>query len=311
MTDTNFRCGWVAIMGPPNAGKSTLLNAFLGQKVAIVTPKAQTTRNQITGILTDKEAQVIFMDTPGIGHQGAQGRGKMNRVLTQTAWQAVESADVVMVMLDADLYVRRPEFLENDIKPISKAIQAEERPVFVLLNKVDLIGDKSKVLPLLQGLHETWPKAEIFPISALNEDGLQGLMASIKSALPEAPAQFPEDQLSTLTVRFMTTEIIREKLFLALRQEVPYATAVDIENWEEDTERGLTIIHAVIYVARSSQKAIVIGKGGANLKNVGQSARKEIADVLETKVHLELWVKVREDWPEDLGFLHTIGLGAE
>ncbi len=307
MTKDTFRCGWVAIMGPPNAGKSTFLNAALGQKVAIVTPKAQTTRNRITGILTDKEAQILFMDTPGIHQQ----RGKMNRVLTQTAWEAVESADVILVVLDADMYARKPEFLENDLKPIAKAIAADQRPVFVAANKVDLLGDKSRLLPFLEKLHELWPRAEIFPCSALHEDGLVELMNALKKALPQAEAQFPEDQVSTLPVRFMAAEIIREKLFLALRQELPYATAVDIEAWKEDPEKGITFINAVIFVTRPSQKAIVIGKGGQNLKRVGQAARKEITELLETKVHLELWVKIREDWPEDLGFLHGLGLGEQ
>ena len=306
MPSSDFRCGWVAIMGPPNAGKSTLLNTLLGQKIAIVTPKAQTTRNRITGILSDDDAQVIFMDTPGIHVT----RGKMNRLLSQTAWDASKDADVIMVMLDAELYLRRPEYMEKDIKPLLEAIKAETRPVLVIANKVDLIGDKSKLLPLMEQLHETWPLAELFPISALNKVGLENLLAKIKRELPQGEAQFPEDQLSTLPVRFMAAESIREKLFLGLHQELPYSIAVDIENWEEDAERNLTLINAVIYVTRASQKAIVIGKGGANLKKVGQTARMEIADILGTKVHLELWVKVREDWPEDLGFLHSLALGA-
>ena len=293
-------------MGPPNAGKSTLLNTLLGQKVAIVTPKAQTTRNRITGILSDSDAQAIFMDTPGIHAT----RGKMNRLLSQTAWEASKDADIILVMLDAELYLRKPEYMDNDIKPLLEAIRAETRPVLVLANKVDLIGDKSKLLPLMEQLHETWPLAELFPVSALNKVGLEGLLAKIKSQLPEGEAQFPEDQLSTLPVRFMAAESIREKLFLNLHQELPYAIAVDIENWEEDMARNLTIINAVIYVTRPSQKAIVIGKGGANLKKVGQAARLEIAEILGTKVHLELWVKVREDWPEDLGFLHALALGS-
>ena len=306
MSSSNFRCGWVAIMGPPNAGKSTLLNTFLGQKVAIVTPKAQTTRNRITGILSDADAQIIFMDTPGIHAT----RGKLNRLLSQTAWDASKDADVIMVMLDAELYLRRPEYMEKDIKPLLEAIRAETRPVLVLANKVDLIGDKSKLLPLMEQLHATWPLAELFPVSALNKVGLEGLVAKIKKDLPEGEAQFPADQLSTVPVRFMATESIREKLFLNLHQELPYAVAVDIENWEEDPARDLTIINAVIYVTRPSQKAIVIGKGGANLKRVGQAARLEIAEILGTKVHLELWVKVREDWTEDLGFLHSLALGS-
>jgi GTP-binding protein Era len=307
MSSSSYRCGWVAIMGPPNAGKSTLLNALLGQKVAIVTPKAQTTRNRITGILSDPDAQVIFMDTPGIHVT----RGKMNRIMSQAAWEASKEADSIMVMLDAELYCRHPEYMEKDIKPLLEAIRAETRPVFVLANKVDLIGDKSKLLPLMEQLHETWPLAELFPISALNKEGLQNLLAKTKQGLPEGPAQFPEDQLSTLPLRFMAAETIREKLFLNLYQELPYAIAVDIENWEEDPSRNLTIINAAIYVMRPSQKAIVIGNGGANLKKVGQAARLEIAELLGTKVHLELWVKVREDWTEDMGFLHSLALGAE
>ena len=306
MSSSNFRCGWVAIMGPPNAGKSTLLNTLLGQKVAIVTPKAQTTRNRITGILSDTDAQIIFMDTPGIHAT----RGKLNRLLSQTAWDASKDADVIMVILDAELYLRRPEYMEKDIKPLLEAIRAETRPVLVLANKVDLIGDKSKLLPLMEQIHATWPLAELFPVSALNKVGLEGLVAKIKKGLPEGEAQFPADQISTVPVRFMATESIREKLFLNLHQELPYAVAVDIENWEEDPARDLTIINAVIYVTRPSQKAIVIGKGGANLKKVGQAARLEIAEILGTKVHLELWVKVREDWTEDLGFLHSLALGS-
>lgn len=306
MSSIGYRCGWVAIMGPPNAGKSTLLNSLLGQKVAIVTPKAQTTRNRITGILSDSEAQVIFMDTPGIHAT----RGKMNRLLSQTAWEASKNADIIIVMLDAELYLRRPEYMDNDIKPLLEAIKAETRPVLVLANKVDLVGDKSKLLPLMEQLHETWPLAELFPISAMNEVGLGALLEKIKRELPEGEAQFPEDQLSTLPVRFMAAESIREKLFINLHQELPYSIAVDIENWEEDSERNLTIINAAIYVTRPSQKAIVIGKGGQNLKRIGQAARLEIAEMLGTKVHLELWVKVREDWTEDLGFLHSLALGA-
>lgn len=306
MTSSAHRCGWVAIMGPPNAGKSTLLNTLLGQKVAIVTPKAQTTRNRITGILSDPDAQVIFMDTPGIHVT----RGKMNRLLSQAAWDASKEADVILVMLDAELYLRKPEYMDNDIKPLLEAIKAETRPVLVLANKVDLIGDKSKLLPLMEQLHGAWPLAELFPVSARNKDGLPALLETIKSRLPEGDSQFPEDLVSTAPVRFMAAESVREQLFLNLHQELPYSVAVDIENWEECPDRDLTIINAVIYVTRSSQKAIVIGKGGQSLKKIGQEARKDIAANLGTKVHLELWVKVREDWPEDLGFLHTLALGS-
>lgn len=307
MTSPSFRCGWVALMGPPNAGKSTLLNSSLGQKVAIVSPRPQTTRNQITGILSDTEAQVIFMDTPGIHKM----RGKMNRVLLQSAWQAMESADVLGIILDADMYARKPEYMEKDIEPLREPIAAEERPVFVIANKTDLLGDKSRLLPLLEKLHEYWPKAEIYPVSALKGDGLPALLSAIKKVLPEGEAQFPADQLSTLPMRFMAAEIIREKLFLGLRQELPYSTAVDIESWDEDMETKHVTIHAVIYVGRSSHKAMVIGHAGRNIKQVGQAARKDIMELLDRKVHLELWVKVKENWVEDASFLHSLGLGVQ
>ena len=299
--------GYVAIMGPPNAGKSTLMNTYLGDKVAIVTPKPQTTRNQISGILSEPSAQVIFVDTPGVH----QLRGKMNRMLVQSAWQAMHGADLILVVLDGDAYVRHPEILERDLEPMLKAIAQEERPVAVALNKVDLFHDKSRMLPLLQQLHEIWPRAEVFPVSALTGDGLPPLLNFIKTGLPAAPAQFPEDQLSTVPLRFMVAEIIREKLFISLKQELPYYTAVAIEEWKEEPERKFTTIHAVIYVGRPNHKGIVIGKNGQHLKQIGIEARKEIETLLEQRVHLELWVKVREGWTEDPGFLQVLNTASE
>jgi GTP-binding protein Era len=187
-----------------------------------------------------------------------------------------------------------------------QTIAKETRPVAVAVNKVDLFHDKSRMLPLLQQLHEAWPQTEIFPVSALTGEGLPPLLAFIKNHLPVAPAQFPEDQLSTAPLRFMVAELIREKLFLSLKQELPYYTAVDIEQWQEDAERKFTTIHAVIYVGRSNHKGMVIGKNGQHLKQVGIDARKEIELLLEHKVHLELWVKVREGWTEDQGFLQAL-----
>ena len=246
MTDLQHRCGWVALMGPPNAGKSTLLNSILGQKVTIVTPKPQTTRNQIVGIHTDENSQIIFMDTPGL----TQVRGRLSKTMIQAVWQSLGQADIIMPVLDAHMYIRHPEFLERDLAPVAQALASDERPMIVVVNKVDLFSDKSRMLPLLTKLHEMWPRAEIFPVSALRRDGLTELVALINKKLPKGVAQFPEDQISTAPLRFMTAEIIREKLFLHLRQEVPYSVAVDVENWEEDEERGQTVIHATIYVAR-------------------------------------------------------------
>ncbi|MDD4702381.1 MAG: GTPase Era [Desulfovibrio sp.] len=307
MTDLHHRCGWVALMGPPNAGKSTLLNSLLGQKVTIVTPKPQTTRNQIVGILTDDDSQIIFMDTPGL----TQVRGRLSKTMIQAVWQSLGQADVIMPVIDAHLYIRHPEFLERDLAPVAQALASEERPIIVVVNKVDLFSDKGRMLPLLTRLHEMWPKAEIFPVSALRRDGLADLVTLISKNLPKAPAQFPDDQISTAPVRFMTAEIIREKLFLHLRQEVPYSVAVDVENWEEDEERGQTVIHATIYVARPMHKAMVIGRAGQSIKAIGTEARKDIQVLLDGKVHLELWVKVREHWTEDAAFLRDIGMMAE
>lgn len=304
---TDFRCGWVALMGPPNAGKSTLLNALLGQKVTIVTPKPQTTRNQIVGILTQKDVQIIFMDTPGV----AQLRGQLNKSMIQAVWQSLSQADVILLVLDADIYIKHPEYLEKDLEPLKEALAAETRPLIIAPNKIDLFSDKGKLLPLLTQLQEIFPKGEIVPVSAQKDDGLDRLVNVIAQKLPERPAQFPEDQISTASLRFMTAEIIREKLFLHLRQEVPYGVAVEVESWDEDATRNLTVIHAVIYVAKPMYKAMIIGKQGEGIKTIGTEARKEIEELLGTRVHLELWVKVRENWIDDPAFIRQLDQSAQ
>ncbi len=306
---TEHRCGWVALMGPPNAGKSTLTNALVGQKVAIVTAKPQTTRNRIVGILSQKDAQVIIMDTPGIHALRGQTRGQLGKIMVQSAWQSFAVANCIILVIDGDLYLRKPDFMERDLAPLTQPLAEEERPVIVVVNKVDLFHDKSRMLPLLESVAEMFPKAEIFPTSALRRNGIEQLLELIRSHLPVGEAQFPEDQLSTAPMKFMAAEIIREKLFDKLYQEVPYSVAVDVEVWDEEEDRVL--IHAAIYVAKPSHKAMVIGRGGEGIKAIGTAARKEIRDMVEKKVHLELWVKVREDWVDDPQFLHSLGFGAE
>ena len=306
---TAHRCGWVALMGPPNAGKSTLTNALVGQKVAIVTAKPQTTRNRIVGILTQKDAQIIFMDTPGVHALRSQTRGQLGKIMVQSAWQSFAVANCIVLVIDGDLYLRKPDFMERDLAPLIQPLSEEERPVVVVVNKVDLFHDKSRMLPLLESVAQMFPKAEIFPASALRRNGVEQLLELIRTHLPEGEAQFPEDQLSTAPMKFMAAEIIREKLFDKLYQEVPYSVAVDVEVWDEDDERVL--IHAAIYVAKPSHKAMVIGRAGEGIKAIGTAARKEIRDMIEKKVHLELWVKVREDWVDDPQFLHSLGFGAE
>ena len=301
------RCGWVALMGPPNAGKSTLLNAMLGQKISIVTSKPQTTRSRIVGIMSEPGAQVIFMDTPGVNHSRQQQRGHLSKMMSQAAWQSMAAAHAVMLVLDSDLYIRKPEFLDRDIKSLRDALADDDRPQLVVVNKVDLFHDKSKMLPLLVKLQEYFPKAEVFPMSAMTKDGLAQLKQIIAGMMPEGDPQFPEDQLSTAPTRFLAAEIVREKVFEHLRQEVPYTTAVDIEAWEEDPERELTVIHAVIFVQRPSHKAMVIGRAGATIKEIGTAARKDITALVGGKVHLQLWVKVKDNWVEDTELLHDLG----
>ena len=301
------RCGWVALMGPPNAGKSTLLNALLGQKISIVTSKPQTTRSRVVGIMSEPGAQVIFMDTPGVNHSRQQQRGHLSKMMSQAAWQSMAAAHAVMLVLDSDLYIRKPEFLDRDIKSLRDSLMEDDRPQLVVVNKVDLFHDKSKMLPLLVKLAEYFPKAEVFPMSAMTKDGLDQLKKLIAGMMPVGEAEVPEDQLSTAPTRFLVAEIVREKVFEHLRQEVPYTTAVDIEAWEEDPERDLTVIHAVIFVQRPSHKAMVIGHAGATIKAIGTAARKDIVNLVGGKVHLQLWVKVKDNWVEDTELLHDLG----
>lgn len=306
-TVNEHRCGWVALMGPPNAGKSTLLNALLGQKVSIVTSRPQTTRSRVVGIMSEPGAQVIFMDTPGVNHTLRQQRGRLSKMMSQSAWQSMAAAHAVMLVLDCALYLRKPEFLERDIQALRDALAGDERPLLVVMNKVDLFHDKTRMLPLLQKVQEYFPKAEVFPMSALTKDGLEELKKLIAGMMPKGASQFPEDQLSTSPTRFLAAEIVREKVFEHLRQEVPYTTAVSIESWEEQPERNLTIIHAAIFVQRPSHKAMVIGRAGATIKEIGTDARQDIQKLIGGRVHLQLFVKVKSNWLEDAELLHDLG----
>jgi GTPase len=302
----DFHSGWVALLGPPNSGKSTLLNHILGQKVSIVSPKPQTTRNQVTGILTRDDMQVIFLDTPGVHRL----RGKMNAFLLKAAWQALARADMTVIVLDAALYSTRLHLLRGDLQPLHSSRVTLPGPILAALNKIDKIKDRRNLLPLMEQLSEIWPKAEIYPLSAATGENVQTLLQGIAKSLPSGPPLFPEDQLSTVPLRFMASEIIREKLFLNLHEELPYRTAVDIENWDDQSRPGLTRIHAVIFVERDTHKAMVIGKQGRNLKQIGQSARQELEELLGGKVYLEMWVKIRPKWSEDERFLLSLGFGS-
>ncbi len=301
----DFRSGVVALIGPPNAGKSTLLNQILGEKIAIVSPKPQTTRNQITGILTRDNLQIVFLDTPGIHKQ----KGKMNDFLIKSAFAGLESSDVVCLVLDGDLYVRKPHLIAKEVSLIVERLSKVEKPVFILINKVDKIKNKNTLLPLTEEILKFFPEKDIFYISALNGDGVAQVLNKVARELPYGPPLYPEDQVSTVPLRFLAAELVREKLFYLLDKELPYYLAVQVEDWLE--EENLVTIRAVIYVARESHKPIVIGKRGSRLKEVGTKARLELEELLGKKVFLELWVKVKPKWTENTGFLLSLGLGGQ
>lgn len=299
------RFGAVALVGPPNAGKSTLMNQLLGEKVAIVSPKPQTTRNTITGILSRPGLQIVFLDTPGV-HQRS---GRMNRLLLESAWRALSEAHCIAVLLDSAKYVKSPARLEQDFGSLRQRVLETGAPLVVIVNKADKIKDKALLLPLIKEVGRVFPGAEIAPVSALTGDGVEDLLQILAGFIPAGDPAFPEDQLSTVPLRFLSAEIIREKLFLALRQELPYSTAVIIDSFEEDPEKQIVRIEATIVTARNNHKGMIIGKRGAMLKSIGQQAREEIEELVGARCGLNLWVKVQPDWTEDPGFLRSLGLG--
>ncbi|NLW80060.1 MAG: GTPase Era [Desulfovibrionales bacterium] len=303
---TTYRAGFIALIGPPNAGKSTFLNTVLGEKIAIVSPKPQTTRTSITGIHTTAHEQIVFLDTPGIH----VARGRLNRLLVDTAWKALQEANGAILFLDGAKYVGHETALERDTKPMLGRLTSMGIPLAVALNKIDQIKPKEVLLSLLAFCSTRWPGAELVPVSARTGEGLERLLHVVRDFLPASDRIFPDDQLSTVPVRFLASEIIREKLFMVLEQELPYNVAVEIESWEELREQNMTVVNAIIYTSKNSHKGMIVGRHGENLKKIGQQSRKELKDLLGTKVHLELWVKVREGWTEDGQFMHSLGLGS-
>ena len=293
--------GQVALIGPPNAGKSTLLNTLLGQKLAIVSPKPQTTRTQLAGILNTDTAQIVLLDTPGV-HIPRGSR--LNSRLVEAAWASLSLAHAIVMVLDAPLYGKKPEILEKDLTLLIRPVERSGLPMIIALNKIDALPGKAALLPLMARLSAAWPDSTVVPVSATKKQGLTELIQAMTVHLPDGEPLYPEDQLSTAPVRFLAAEIIREKLFLTLSQELPYSTAVAIERWQ-DTPKG-TSVNAVIYVARERHKGMVIGRGGKVLKDVGTKARQEIMELAGGPVRLDLYVKVREDWTEDEFFLNEL-----
>jgi len=294
---SDTRCGFVALIGAPNVGKSTLINALVGAKISIVTPKVQTTRTLIRGIACDGAAQLVLVDTPGI----FAPRRRLDRAMVGTAWGSAQDADIVALLIDAR------KGLEEDDKAILGGLADVRSPLKVLvLNKVDLVA-KPALLALAQMLNERTAFAATFMISALSGDGVDDLKKWLAAHVPPGPWLYPEDQISDAPLRQLAAEITREKLYLRLHQELPYQSTVETEVWK-DLPDGSVRIEQIIYVERESQRKIVLGKGGQTIKAIGSAARAEIAQAIEQPVHLFLFVKVREDWGDDPERYRQIGL---
>jgi GTP-binding protein Era len=295
VTAPGFRCGYIALVGRPNVGKSTLLNRLLGQKISITSKRPQTTRHRILGIKTLGTAQFVYVDTPGL-HRYA-GRA-MNRQMNREATRALQEVDVVVFMVEGLRWTEDDDLVLKELASVS-------RPVVLAVNKVDLISDKQSLLPGLQSLSQKRDFAQIIPLSASKGQNVAELEAVIESLLPESGPFFPEDQVTDRSERFLVAERVREKLFRKLGKELPYGLTVEIERFRR--ERNIIHIHALIWVERQSQKAIVIGRQGRLIKEVGREARTEIESLLDSRVNLKLWVKVKEGWADDERALRSLG----
>lgn len=293
---TRDKCGYVAIIGRPNVGKSTLLNALIGEKISIISRKPQTTRNQILGIKTVGGTQAIFIDTPGL-HKTEQRA--INRYMNRLASSVIADANVVIFMVDSMQWQAEDEL-------VAALLKTTRAPVILVINKADLIADKSRLLPYMKQLEEKYRFAHIFPMCARRKDNnILELEKTIMKLLPDGTHLFPDKQITDKNERFQVAELIREKLIRETSQEVPYATTVTIESFK--VEKKMLEINAIIWVEKDGQKPIVIGKSGARLKKIGTSARVEIEKLLKKKVFLRLWVKVKEDWTDNERALQSLG----
>lgn len=294
--DIDTKCGFVAVMGAPNVGKSTLLNALVGGKVSIVSPKVQTTRSVVRGLIVHEKSQIVLVDTPGV----FEPKKRLERAMVRAAWDGCSDADVAMIIVDVTR--RQPD---EDSLRVAEKLSNHDNLVLVL-NKIDKISHE-KLLKISMEWNERFNFDATFMISALKENGTKDLLHYLAGKMPEGPYHYDEDQMSDLPARMLAAEITREKLFLRLHQELPYGLTVETEHWE-DFDDGSVKISQLIYVAREAHKKIVLGKGGSNIKAVGEAARKEIEELLGGRFHLKLLVKVRENWSEDAALYEAWGL---
>ncbi len=295
MNKTIHRCGYVAIIGRPNVGKSTLLNHVLGQKLSITSRKPQTTRHTLLGILSEPDVQMIFVDTPGIHASRARA---INRVMNRSAASVIQDVDAVIFVVD------RTEWGEAD-EYVASFLTDNPVPLIVAVNKVDVVADKDSLLPHLDFLQKKLPAIDLVPVSALRKTNLDRLLARVRTLMPENPPLFSEDQITDRSERFLSGEIIREKITRQLGAELPYDVTVEIEDFR--AEADVTFIHALILVEREGQKKIIIGSSGERLKSIGQKARADIENLLGCKVMLKTWVKVRSGWSDDERALRSLG----
>jgi len=293
-----YRCGTVVLAGRANVGKSTLLNALVGQKLSIVTPKAQTTRQRILGVLTGPHYQLALQDTPGLG---APAGRRLNQAMNREAVAGIAGADAAVLVVAA------ARWMQGD-QAVLEQLRASGLPIVLAVNQIDRVRPRSRLLPVLEQLSGRHPFAAIVPVSALRAENLDRLVAALVAILPDAGPMFPDRQVTDRSERFLASEVIREKLMLALHDELPYGIAVEIERFEE-TPDGRTEIDAVIWVEREGQRKIVIGAGGARLKAIGRAARVELNELLGRRVHLSTWVKLRDNWTDDDRLLRELGHG--
>ena len=293
---SDFKSGFVAIVGAPNAGKSTLLNRMLGEKVSITSKKPQTTRNRIIGVVHRPFSQIVFIDTPGMH----RAKGMLNVRIVDVALSSLGDVDIVLVLVD----VSNPDPISEDF--IVKQLQKKQRRVILVLNKIDLV-DKSMLLAVIDKWSKAHPFEAVVPISAKHGDQVEALLDSMESLLPEGPPLFPEDTLTDMPQRFIAAEMIREKVFRLTGQEIPYSTAVTIDSFSTKKRGALVTINATIHVEKASQKGIIIGRGGSKLKRIGEQARKDIEKMVGAKVFLKLFVRVQKDWSKDTRALRNFG----
>jgi len=295
-------CGFVTLVGKPNVGKSTLLNAMLGEKLAIISDKPQTTRNRIPGVLTQDAGQIIFVDTPGIH----RAKGLLNTYMVDVAHEALGDTDVVALLVEAGIGREGEVGVPDVIREVLEKLGETHRPVILVLNKIDQLN-REQLLPIIDAWRAVYNFTEIVPVSALAGDGVAALVETFMRYLPSGPALYPQDALTDLPERFIATEIIREQLFHQLDKELPYSVAVTVESWNDRASEGRVDVHAVIAVERDSQKGIVIGRGGKLIKKVGTNARKALQRLLGTKVNLKLFVKVEKGWTNSTRGMRDMG----